>query len=179
MLVSRLSAAGAMVALMMSSSTILAQSQFGFGRPATEAEIAAWNLDIDRDGKALPPGRGSVAEGMEIYAEQCSSCHGEQGEGGIGDRLVGGQGTLDTPKPIRTVGSYWPYTSTLFDYIRRTMPLSAPQSLTNEQVYALSAYILNMNGIVPDDVVMDADALAAVVMPNRDGFVDDPGPDVP
>lgn len=157
----------------------LAQSEqrFGFGRPATDAEVAAWNLDIDRDGRALPSGKGSVEEGKELFANQCASCHGENGEGDIGDRLVGGQGTLKDPHPIKTVGSFWPYSSTLFDYIRRAMPLNAPQSLTNDEVYALSAYILSLNGIVPEKTTMDAKTLAAVKMPNRDGFVDDPGPD--
>lgn len=154
-----------------------AQTRFGLGRPATEAEIAAWNLDIDREGRSLPPGSGTVGDGRHLYAAQCAGCHGEKGEGGLADRLVGGQGTLASPQPIKTVGSFWPYATTLFDYIRRAMPLSAPQSLSNDEVYALSAYILNMNGIVPDDATLDAKSLAAVRMPNRDGFVPDPRPD--
>ena len=96
----------------------------------------------------LPPGSGTVSHGREVFAQQCASCHGEKGEGGFGDRLVGGQGTLATAKPIRTVGSYWPYAPTLFDYIRRAMPQNAPQSLSNEDVYAVSAYILNLNGLL-------------------------------
>lgn len=154
------------------------ESRYGIGRQASQAEIAAWNIDIDRDGHNLPPGRGSVAEGRSLFADQCASCHGVKGEGGIGDRLVGGQGTLKADNPVKTVGSFWPYATTLFDYIRRAMPMNSPQSLTADQVYALSAYILSLNGIVPDEAVMDAASLAAVRMPNRDGFVDDPRPDV-
>nr|QIG91345.1 cytochrome c [Bradyrhizobium sp. 6(2017)] len=155
-----------------------AEERYGIGRAATPAEIAGWNIDIGRDGAALPPGSGSVERGRIVFSEQCAACHGDSGQGGVGDRLVGGQGTLASPKPIRTVGSYWPYASTLFDYIRRAMPQSAPQSLSNEDVYAVSAYILSLNGVVPTNAVLDAKSLAAVKMPNRDGFVSDPRPDV-
>jgi S-disulfanyl-L-cysteine oxidoreductase SoxD len=155
-----------------------AADRYGIGRAATPAEIAGWNIDIGRDGSNLPPGSGSVERGRVVFSEQCVACHGDSGQGGVGDRLVGGQGTLATPKPIRTVGSYWPYASTLFDYIRRAMPQNAPQSLSNEDVYAVSAYILSLNGIVPADAVLDAKTLAAIKMPNRDGFVSDPRPDV-
>ncbi|SFM37906.1 c-type cytochrome [Methylobacterium pseudosasicola] len=152
--------------------------RFGIGRPATEAEIAAWNIDIDRDGRKLPLGSGSVAQGRAVFESQCASCHGSRGEGGTGDRLAGGQGTLATAKPVRTVGSFWPYAPTLFDYIRRAMPLNAPQSLSADDVYAVSAYILHLNGLVPDGATLDARSLAAIRMPNRDGFVPDPRPDV-
>jgi S-disulfanyl-L-cysteine oxidoreductase SoxD len=155
-----------------------AQSPYGIGRVATPAEIAGWNIDIDRYGNNLPPGSGSVSHGHEVFDQQCAACHGATGEGGIGDRLVGGQGTLATPKPVRTVGSYWPYAPTLFDYIRRAMPQNAPQSLSNDDVYAVSAYILNMNGLFPADAVLDARTLSAIRMPNRKMFVDDPRPDV-
>lgn len=157
----------------------VAQTKYGLGRKATDREIAGWNIDVDPAGKALPPGHGTVDQGRELFQNQCAACHGEKGEGGIGDRLVGGTGTLATPKPIKTVGSFWPYAPTLFDYIRRAMPMNAPQSLSNDEVYALSAYILNLNGIVPANATMDAKTLGAVKMPNRDGFVDDPRPDVP
>jgi cytochrome c len=113
-----------------------------------------------------------------VFAQQCASCHGEKGEGGLGDRLVGGQGTLGTPKPIRTVGSYWPYATTLFDYIRRAMPQNAPQSLSNDELYAVSAYILNLNGLVAADATLEAKSLAVINMPNRDKFVGDARPDV-
>jgi len=151
---------------------------YGIGRTATDAEIAGWNIDIGRDGINLPPGSGTVAHGREVFAQQCAACHGEKGEGGIGDRLVGGEGTLATAKPIKTVGSYWPYAPTLFDYIRRAMPQNAPQSLSNEDVYAVAAYILNMNGLFPADATLDAKSLSAIKMPNRKMFVGDPRPDV-
>jgi cytochrome c len=155
-----------------------AQSPHGIGRPATPAEIAGWSIDIDRDGNNLPPGSGSVSHGRKVFDQQCASCHGAKGEGGVGDRLVGGQGTLATPQPIPTVGSYWPYAPTLFDYIRRAMPQNAPQSLSGDDVYAVSAYILNLNGLLPADATLDARALRAIKMPNRSMFVGDPRPDV-
>jgi S-disulfanyl-L-cysteine oxidoreductase SoxD len=155
-----------------------AQSPYGIGRAATPAEIAGWNIDVDRDGNNLPPGSGSVSRGSEVFDQQCAACHGAKGDGGIGDRLVGGQGTLATPNPVRTVGSYWPYASTLFDYIRRAMPQNAPQSLSNDDVYAVSAYILNLNGLLPADATLDARMLRAIKMPNRSMFVGDPRPDV-
>jgi S-disulfanyl-L-cysteine oxidoreductase SoxD len=155
-----------------------AQSPYGIGRVATPAEIAGWNIDVGRDGSNLPPGSGSVSHGREVFDQQCAACHGAKGAGGIGDQLVGGQGTLATPKPVRTVGSYWPYAPTLFDYIRRAMPRNAPQSLSNDDVYAVSAYILNLNGLLPADATLDARTLSAIKMPNRSMFVDDPRPDV-
>ncbi|MEA2942743.1 MAG: S-disulfanyl-L-cysteine oxidoreductase SoxD [Bradyrhizobium sp.] len=155
-----------------------AQSPYGIGRPATPAEIAGWNIDIDREGHNLPPGSGTVSHGREVYDQQCAACHGAKGEGGLGDRLVGGRGTLATPKPVRTVGSYWPYAPTLFDYIRRAMPQNAPQSLGNDDVYAVSAYVLNLNGLLPADAVLDASTLSAIKMPNRSMFTTDPRPDV-
>lgn len=166
---------GAIVAV---GGAVQAEERYGIGRAATPAEIAGWNIDIGRDGSNLPPGSGSVERGRAVFSEQCAACHGDKGQGGVGDRLVGGQGTLATAKPIRTVGSYWPYASTLFDYIRRAMPQNAPQSLSNEDVYAVAAYVLSLNGIVPDNTVLDAKSLAAIKMPNRDGFVSDPRPDV-
>jgi mono/diheme cytochrome c family protein len=155
-----------------------AQGPYGIGRPATPAEIAGWNIDIDREGHNLPPGSGSVSHGHEVFDQQCAACHGTTGEGGVGDRLVGGQGTLATPKPVRTVGSYWPYAPTLFDYIRRAMPQNAPQSLSNDDVYAVSAYVLNLNGLLPADATLDAKSLSAIKMPNRSMFLGDPRPDV-
>jgi cytochrome c len=151
---------------------------YGLGHVATPAEIAGWNIDIGRDGRGLPPGSGTVNHGREVFEQQCASCHGDKGEGGVGDRLAGGQGTLATAKPMRTVGSYWPYAPTLFDYIRRAMPQNAPQSLSNDDLYAVSAYVLNLNGLLAADVTLDAKSLAAIKMPNRDKFVDDPRPDV-
>jgi mono/diheme cytochrome c family protein len=155
-----------------------AQGSYGIGRVATPAEIAGWNIDVGGDGGNLPPGSGSVSHGHEVFAQQCAACHGDKGEGGVGDRLVGGQGTLATEKPVRTVGSYWPYAPTLFDYIRRAMPQNAPGSLSNDDVYAVSAYILNLNGLVPVGSTLDAKTLSAIKMPNRDKFVGDSRPDV-
>ncbi len=147
-----------------------------FGRLATPAEIAAADIDVRADGAGLPPGRGSVTDGAALFASGCAACHGEQGQKPIAGAplLMGGLGTLATPKPVQTVGSYWPYATTLFDYIRRAMPFQAPGSLTDDQVYALTAYILRLNGIVPDDTVLDAATLPKVRMPNRDGFVPNP-----
>jgi S-disulfanyl-L-cysteine oxidoreductase SoxD len=154
------------------------QGPYGIGRVATSAEIAGWNIDIGRDGSGLPPGSGTVSHGREVFEQQCVACHGDKGQGGVGDKLVGGQGTLAAAKPVRTVGSYWPYAPTLFDYIRRAMPQNAPQSLSNDDVYAVSAYILNLNGLLPADATLDAKSLAAIRMPNRDHFTGDPRPDV-
>jgi mono/diheme cytochrome c family protein len=170
---------GVSAALVVACATCAqAQSPYGIGRSATPAEIAGWNIDIDRYGDNLPPGSGSVSHGREVFDQQCAACHGTRGEGGVGDRLVGGQGTLATPKPVRTVGSYWPYAPTLFDYIRRAMPQNAPQSLSNEDVYAVSAFILNLNGLLAADATLDARTLSAIEMPNRSMFVGDPRPDV-
>ena len=151
----------------------------GIGHVATPAQIAGWDIDVRADGQGLPAGHGSVREGEAIYAQACAGCHGAKGEGKPADRLVGGFGTLATAKPVRTVGSYWPYATTLFDFVRRAMPFDAPQSLTADQVYAVSAYILYLNDIVPQDTVLDARSLPKVAMPNRNGFTSpDPRPDV-
>jgi cytochrome c len=168
----------ACIALVALATAAQAEAKYGIGRVAAPDEIAGWNIDIGRDGRGLPAGSGSVSQGREVFVQQCVACHGDKGEGAVGDRLVGGQGTLATAKPMRTVGSYWPYAPTLFDYIRRAMPQNAPQSLSNDDVYALSAYILNLNGIVPADATLDAKSLATIRMPNRDGFGGDPRPDV-
>jgi mono/diheme cytochrome c family protein len=153
---------------------------YPFGRAPTAAEIAAENIDVRADGQGLPPGQGSVAQGREVFAQTCALCHGDKGQGLLSDRLVGGFGTLQDRNPVRTVGSYWPYATTLFDYVRRAMPFNAPESLTDDQVYAVSAYVLSMNGILPDDAVLNAANLPKIAMPNRNGFVSpDPRPDVP
>ena len=155
------------------------QNQYGVGKPASPAEIAGWDIAIQPDGTGLPPGSGSVAQGEAIFAKLGAPCHGAKGEGtAAAPRLVGGFGTLATDKPVKTVGSYWPYAPTLFDYIRRAMPQNAPQSLSNDDVYAVSAYILNLNGLLPADATLDAKTLAAIKMPNHGQFVGDPRPDV-
>jgi S-disulfanyl-L-cysteine oxidoreductase SoxD len=147
-----------------------AGESYGLGRPATPQEIAGWNIDVSPGGAGLPPGRGDVIQGEAIFSAKCAACHGAHGEGKPMDRLVGGIGTLRDKKPVKTVGSFWPYATTLFDYVRRAMPLNAPQSLTADEVYAVSAYVLFLNGIVPQDATLDADNLARIKMPNRDGF---------
>ena len=143
-----------------------------FGRPATVAEVAAADISVAPDGKTLPAGSGSVSAGKAVYEAKCQSCHGVEGKSGEGlaDPLAGGIGSLATGKPMKTVGSYWPYATTLFDYTRRAMPLNAPLTLSNDEVYAVSAYILSLNGIIADDAVMDASSLPKVEMPNRNGF---------
>jgi cytochrome c len=151
---------------------------YGLGRPATEAEIRSWNIDIAPNGEGLPPGRGTVKEGARVFAAKCAACHGPTGKEGPRDRLVGGKDSLATANPIKTVGSYWPYATTLYDYIYRAMPYSAPQSLTPDEVYSVVAWILYQNGIVAEDAVMDARSLPSARMPNRNGFVPDPRPDV-
>lgn len=151
---------------------------YGLGRPATEAEISAWNIDVAPSGAGLPPGQGTVPQGRQIYAAKCAKCHGPTGVEGPSDRLVGGQRTLATSQPIKTIGSYWPYATTLYDYIRRAMPFDAPQSLTPDDIYAVTAWLLHENGIIATDAVMNARTLALVEMPNRHGFVPDPRPDV-
>ena len=141
------------------------------GRPATAAELAQADISIDPSGANLPAGSGSVSQGAALFTAKCQVCHGPAGANGPMDRLTGGVGTITSPKPIATVNSYWPYATTLFDYIRRAMPLTAPRSLTNHEAYALAAYVLSVDGIVPKDAVMDAKTLPKVQMPNRAGFI--------
>jgi mono/diheme cytochrome c family protein len=164
--------------LLFASVTVGAQSPtFGVGRPPTLEEIRALGSPIGPDGAGLPAGSGTVAEGRALFAARCARCHGPQGEGGIGVRLVGGQGTLATPKPLKTVGSFWPYATTLWDYINRAMPYDEPGRLTATEVYGAVAFVLHLNGIVGDTARLDAASVAAVRMPNRDGFVPDSRPD--
>ena len=173
----------ALLAGLSAAGPALAGEQYGIGRTPTAQEVAGWNIDVAPDGAGLPPGSGSVQDGARLFAQACAGCHGADGRGGDGapvPKLVGGAGTLASDKPVRTVGSYWPYATTLFDYIHRAMPLGAAQTLTPDQVYAVSAYVLSLNGIVPADATLDARSLAAITMPNRNGFVRTPDqPDVP
>lgn len=145
-----------------------------FGRSATPEDIKAWDIDVRPDGKGLPTGRGTVAQGRTIYEDNCAACHGTNGRDGIKDRLAGGQGTLASDNPIKTVGSFWPYATTLFDYIHRAMPYQAPGTLSVDETYAVAAYILSLNGIVPEDGSLDNQSLLKVKMPNRNGFIPDP-----
>jgi cytochrome c len=141
------------------------------GKPVTQADIAAWDISIGPDGAGLPPGKGTALQGEIVFAAKCQACHGEKGAGGPNDRLVGGAGTIAPDKtPVKTVGSYWPYATTLFDYVRRAMPWDRPKSLTDEEVYAVAAYVLYLNGVIKQEDVLDAQSLPKVKMPNRDGF---------
>ncbi len=162
------------------SASDLAYAGYGFGTTPTESELAAFTSPLP-DGRGLPDGSGTVAQGAALFQGQCASCHGDKLQGGIGDRLVGGRGSLvnGDPKkaPIKTVESYWPYATTLFDYIKRAMPQTTPGSLDDDQVYALCAYILSEAKIIPADSILDAKSLAQVRMPNRDGFIPDRRPE--
>jgi cytochrome c len=161
------------------ATTVSAQSpRYGIGRPPTPEEIRHLGSAIAPDGSGLPQGVGTVEAGRVLFAAQCSRCHGPAGEGEIGARLVGGQGTLQTARPLKTVGSFWPYATTLWDYVNRAMPFDRPGSLEPHEVYAAVAYVLHLNGIIEDSRIMDKTSLPMVKMPNRDGFVADPRPDI-
>jgi len=153
---------------------------YGFGRAPTEEEIAGWDIDVRPDGQGLPAGSGSVTDGEMLYEEKCAECHGSFGEGqGRWPVLAGGQDSLTHDRPDKTVGSYWPYASTLWDYVHRAMPFYAPQSLSDDEVYAIAAYVLYLNDIVDDDFVLTHENLASIEMPNADGFFSpDPRPDI-
>jgi S-disulfanyl-L-cysteine oxidoreductase SoxD len=150
---------------------------YGVGRAPTPAEIAGWAIAVRPDGQGLPPGKGSVNQGADVFADQCAACHGTFGEGeGRYPKLAGGDLKGDRPEP--TVGSYWPFATTVWDYINRAMPFPSPHTLSADQVYAMTAYILNLNNIVPSDFVADRDTLPKVKMPNHDAFSwKDPRPD--
>jgi hypothetical protein len=154
--------------------------RFGFGSPATSEQITGWDIDVAADGTGLPAGSGTVQQGAALFAKLGATCHGAKGEGtGVAPPLVGGRGSLATAQPLKTIGSYWPHAPVLYDYIHRAMPADNPQSLTPDEVYALCAYLLYLNGIVAEDAVMDAQSLPQVVMPNHAGFTSpDPRPDV-
>jgi cytochrome c len=169
------------VALLIAASTLPVLAQlptYGVGRPPTAEEVKAWDLTIPPNGQGLPPGSGTAVLGKPVYTERCASCHGEKGEDPKYSLLVGGHGTLATDKPVRTIGSFWQYATTLWSYIRRAQPFDEPGSLTADQVYAVTAYLLHLNGIIGEQDVMDAKTLPLVKMPNRDGFVPAPRPDV-
>ncbi len=153
---------------------------FGVGRAPKPEELKAIDIEVLPDGRGLPEGRGDAVAGQNVYNARCSTCHGPTGKEGPQDALVGGQGSLTVQgRPVKTIGSYWPYATTLFDYIRRAMPFDHPGTLTSDEVYAATAYLLRLNGIVGDHDVLDQTTLPKVKMPNRDGFVADPRPDVP
>lgn len=172
---------GISAAAVASFSVVAAAQSFDFGTTPTAEEIAAIDIDVMPDGRGYPKGSGTVTQGQAVYAEQCAACHGDNMEGvkeAGGAALIGGRGSIGTPKTKKTVESYWPYASTLFDYIKRSMPFNAPGTLTDDEVYAVSAYILHKANIVGADAEMNAETMAKVEMPNKDGFIPDPRPDV-
>ncbi len=152
---------------------------YGYGSPATDAEIAGWDIDVRPDGMGLPPGSGSVKDGEILYEDQCAECHGSFGEGvGRFPVLAGGEGSLTDQRPSKTVGSFWAHTSTLWDYIHRTMPFTQPESLTDDEVYSLTAYVLYLNDLVEDNFVLSKENFTSIELPNKANFFADPRPDV-
>lgn len=170
------------VLAILASGVVLAKDRtgyYGYGSHASEAEIAGWDIDVRPDGTGLPQGSGSVETGEILYEEMCAECHGSFGEGvGRFPVLAGGEGSLTDQRPSKTVGSYWAHTSTLWDYIRRTMPFTQPESLQDNEVYALTAYVLYLNDLVADDFVLSKENFSAMVLPNKANFIPDPRPDV-
>lgn len=166
--------------LALVTATIAQTPRYKVGRVATPDEIRKRDISVAPDGLGLPAGHGTGAQGRRVYQTLCAACHGDTGQGvGPYPALVGGQGTLRSLKPVLTVGSYWPYATTVWDYIRRTMPYQKPGSLTVDDAYSVTAFILFMNGIVDEKTDFNERNLAQVKMPNRDGFIPDPRPDVP
>lgn len=159
-----------LMTLALGSTAAFAQTP-NLGEPIDEADIAAWDIDILPDGTGLPRGSGTAAEGEPIYALKCAVCHGVTGEGGISLALVGGEPLTNGIDTAKTIANFWPYATTLFDYTRRAMPWLQPRTLTDDEVYALSAYMLALNNIIDEDDVMNAETLPQVQMPNRDGFI--------
>lgn len=177
-------AAGLLVSILMSSAAHAqgVPAHFGFGTAVTPQDLAGY-FAIPPDGRGLPSGSGSAAAGAKVFAESCAACHGDKLQGnpekGIGgDRLLGGRGSLATKSPVKTVESYWPYATTLFDYVKRAMPFNAPGTLKDDEIYAVVAYILSEAKIIKPTEVMDAKALPKVMMPNRDGFISDGRPEL-
>ena len=164
-------ALAAACALGLFSSAALADSP-NLGKVITPEEVAPWDISVSPDGAGLPPGSGTPKQGEAVYASKCLACHGEKGAGKPNDALVGGIGSLAGDKPaLKTVGSFWPYATTIFDYVRRSMPYNESKTLTNDELYAVAAYILQLNGIIGENDTMNAQTLPKVRMPNRDGFV--------
>jgi hypothetical protein len=161
-------------ALAFGAAPALAGDALGLGRPALPEEIAAWDIDVRPDGQGLPPGHGSAKDGEVLFQERCAACHGEFGEGaGRWPVLAGGRGTLTSERPEKTIGSFWPSTSTVFDYVHRAMPFGDAQSLRPDEVYALVAYVLFLNDVVPEDFVLSKENFAEVTLPNAGNFFED------
>jgi cytochrome c len=173
-----------LLATLCTASAAVAQGQdhYGFGAPASQQELAKF-FSIPADGTGLPAGSGTAAAGAKVFADSCAACHGDKGQGnpakGVGgDRLFGGRGTLASDTPAKTVESYWPYATTLFDYVKRAMPFNAPGSLSDNDVYSVVAYILSEAKIIKSTDTMNATTLPKVSMPNRDGFIADSRPEL-
>ena len=162
------------LAVVLAGAQALAAQTYGLGEDASAAQVEAWDITVGPEGRELPTGSGTAQEGAQVYEVRCKECHGDQGIGGDHAALVGKPAQLKQAPPIKTVGSYWPYATTLFDYTRRAMPFEEPGTLTADQLYAVTAYVLFLNGIVGEEEIMDRETLPGVAMPNRDGFVRDP-----
>ena len=177
----RLALLAALLLTAQAAGALAAGPGYGLGRAATPEEIAGWDIDVRPDGQGLPVGQGTAAEGEPIYLERCAACHGEFGEAfGRYPVLMGGEDSLVTQDPVKTVGSYWPYAATVWDYIHRAMPFGEAQSLTVDETYAVTAYLLYLNNLVEEEELLDQDSLPAIVMPNQAGFLlPDPRPDTP
>ncbi len=147
------------------------EQHVSLGLPATAEDIAKVYWSITPDGENLPPGKGTAKQGEPLYVTHCSGCHGEGGKGNVARALVGGAGSLQSKQPVKSIGSYWPYATTVFDYVRRSIPYTAPMSLSNDEYYAITAYLLHINGIISRNQAIGAKSLPKVKMPNRDGFV--------
>ncbi len=161
----------AAVASLLFCLTVAAQESPDLGMPVSATEIEALDYAVQPDGDGLPDGSGTAKQGATVYQTHCLACHGAEGQDGINDRLAGGHGSLTTAKPVKTVGSYWPYATTVFDYVRRAMPYQTPGVLSNDELYAVTAYLLFVNDIVDENAVLNAQTLPGVRMPNRDNFV--------
>jgi S-disulfanyl-L-cysteine oxidoreductase SoxD len=159
-----------LLAVLLAASGAAAQSP-NLGAPLSEADVRPWDISILPDGTGLPPGSGTPEQGARVYAAKCAACHGENGKGGVNAALVGGAPLTNGIETTKTIANFWPYATTLFDFTRRAMPWQQPRTLTDDEVYALTAYILALNKIVSDNAVMNAETLPRVRMPNRDGFV--------
>jgi S-disulfanyl-L-cysteine oxidoreductase SoxD len=158
-----------LLAVALTSNAVRAQAP-KLGKPISEADVSGWDINVLPDGTGLPPGSGSPADGARIYAAKCAACHGQEGKGGSNAKLIGGE-PIKSIDAEKTIANFWPYSTTVFDYIRRTMPFRQPRSLTNDEVYALTAYILSINKIIGANDTMNAQTLPRVRMPNRDGFI--------
>jgi cytochrome c len=164
---------GATLAL-VAVAPVFAQGKLGLGRPALPEEVAAWDIDVRPDGHGLPPGKGSVKQGEELYIAQCASCHGDFGQGeGRWPVLAGGKGTLKAERPEKTIGSFWPFTATVFDYVKRAMPYGNARALSDDEVYAITAFLLNLNDLVPDSFVLSKENFLSVTLPNQPAFYPD------